>query len=418
MVHPAPRGACPTLAEPMAVADGLLVRFRPASGLDPDQVIALAAASADHGNGLIEVTARGSIQVRGLTKESEEGFRAALDGAGIEAMTGPSVECSPIAGEDPKERADPRALAESLRIVAREVLSHGALSPKLSIVLATGGQVALDALKADIRLIAQPQGWVLEVGGDTVGLVTERDAAATVRAVLAELQQIGPRARGSDLDRFALQASLEATSPLPPTYTRPVSYTVGPMVLTGQRPALRIGLPFGQVRAYQLKALGETMARFKVRRARPAPDRTMVLSGFETAALHALSPALSGAGYWTRGDAEGTRLGVCSGAEGTAGQAIHAAQLAAALLAVDTDLVDGSFHLHVSTCAKGCAHPNKPGLMLKGTEIFRFEQPHKRLATLDPAAIENGILDLARRIRDARQKGDSTLDALMVLEAQ
>lgn len=418
MVDTAPRGACPTLAEPMAVADGLLVRFRPVSGLTPGQVVALAGAGAEYGNRLIEVTARGSVQVRGLSADTMDGFRGALDEAGIVALDGLSVEYSPIGGEDPKERADPRVLAEALRLVGAEAREHGALSPKLSVVLATGGQVALDALKADIRLIAQPNGWVLEVGGETIGLVAEREAAATVRSVLRALQAVGPRARGTDLDRYALRAQLDGASPLPPTYTRPVSYSVGPLVLTGQRPALRIGLPFGQVKASQFEALGGIMERFGVTEARPAPDRTLILLGFATSALHELSPALAGMGYWVRPDTGETRLGVCSGAEGADGDIVHAAQLASAVMGVDPDLADGSFHLHVSTCAKGCAHPNKPGLMLKGDGLYLFNGSKKRLATLDPAAIESAIAELAGRIRDARQPGDSTLDSLMRLGTQ
>ena len=108
---PLPRGACPTLDAPMAVADGLLARFRPEDGLSADQVRGLADAARACGNGLIEVTARGNLQVRGLTDETIEDFRGALDGARIVAQGLPVIEISPIAGNDPKARIDPRPLA-------------------------------------------------------------------------------------------------------------------------------------------------------------------------------------------------------------------------------------------------------------------------------------------------------------------
>ena len=68
-VPPHRRGACPALATPMQTGDGLLTRF-PAQVLATDVLEALAGIAAAAGNGLIEVTARGSIQLRGLTAAS------------------------------------------------------------------------------------------------------------------------------------------------------------------------------------------------------------------------------------------------------------------------------------------------------------------------------------------------------------
>ena len=63
------RGACPTLAAPMVTGDGLLVRLRPAGGaLSLAQFKALAASAAANGNGVLEITARGNLQIRGLRR--------------------------------------------------------------------------------------------------------------------------------------------------------------------------------------------------------------------------------------------------------------------------------------------------------------------------------------------------------------
>ena len=68
-VAPAPsrRGACPGLSAPMATGDGLLARFRPDGTISLDAMAGLCDAARAHGNGIIEITSRGSIQVRGLT---------------------------------------------------------------------------------------------------------------------------------------------------------------------------------------------------------------------------------------------------------------------------------------------------------------------------------------------------------------
>lgn len=65
------RGACPALSAPMSTGDGLLVRLNPtASGLSPKTLMGLCESALRHGNGIVEITARGSFQIRGLTPTS------------------------------------------------------------------------------------------------------------------------------------------------------------------------------------------------------------------------------------------------------------------------------------------------------------------------------------------------------------
>ena len=51
----------------MQSGDGLVVRVRPrGSKLTPEQTLGIAEASAKYGNGLIDLTARGNLQLRGV----------------------------------------------------------------------------------------------------------------------------------------------------------------------------------------------------------------------------------------------------------------------------------------------------------------------------------------------------------------
>lgn len=409
----AARGACPTLDHPMPVADGLLARFRPETGLTSEQLAALAEAAELCGNGLIEITARGNIQVRGLSDASAPDFRAALGDAAIVAQSAPAIEYSPLAGQDPKATADPRPLARRLRAVCDEALAEGALSPKLSIVLVTGGQVLLDGLKADIRLVARDDAWALELGGIALGLLEEGDVPDAVAVIFRALQAEGPRARGAELDAGHVAEKLPSLRSLDHIGVRPVGATMGPLSLSGGAAGLRIGLPFGQVRSWQIKDLARLMDRHSVAEAIPAPDRTLVLLGLSADALHELSPALAAISFGTRPDAAERRLSICSGAERGPDGVIQAAELAQALYTADPELVDGSFHIHVSTCAKGCPHAGRPGVVLAGNQLRLYRAPDaKPLATFDPAAIETGVVSLARRIRDTRRSGETTLMVL------
>ena len=110
------RGACPALSAPMQTGDGLLVRLNPvAGGLSPKALIGLCESALRHGNGIVEVTARGSLQIRGLTAESAALLAAEVDALGIAVRTGVPVDTGPLAGIDPAEIADPRPLAEAIR---------------------------------------------------------------------------------------------------------------------------------------------------------------------------------------------------------------------------------------------------------------------------------------------------------------
>ena len=97
------RGACPGLSTPMATGDGLLARLLPIGTLSLDAMAGFCAAARRHGNGILEITSRGSIQVRGLTETSAPPFAEAVARLGIVAQEGVPVISGPLAGLDPNE---------------------------------------------------------------------------------------------------------------------------------------------------------------------------------------------------------------------------------------------------------------------------------------------------------------------------
>ena len=75
---PMRRGACPGLTTPMATGDGLLVRLMPVGTISLDAMAGLCAAAQQHGNGILEITSRGSLQVRGLSNRKGGLFTSPL----------------------------------------------------------------------------------------------------------------------------------------------------------------------------------------------------------------------------------------------------------------------------------------------------------------------------------------------------
>ncbi|MFG1299856.1 hypothetical protein V5F49_08680 [Xanthobacter sp. V3C-3] len=198
-IPPTRRGACPAFLAPMETGDGLILRLVPQDGaLSPAQLRGLAAAARAFGNGMVEVTARGSLQVRGLKPETVGLLQEAVLALGIAPRLGLPVDVSPLSGLDPTERADARPLAARVADAA-EALA-GRLGPKVSVVIDGGGAIRLDGRKADIRLAAVGDGvWSVTIGGgDSQALDTDAACSRTLEA-LAAIAARGPGARASDL---------------------------------------------------------------------------------------------------------------------------------------------------------------------------------------------------------------------------
>ena len=65
------KGWCPGALRPMMSGDGLVVRVRPFGGrLRRAQADGIASLAAAHGNGLVDVSSRGNLQIRGVSPES------------------------------------------------------------------------------------------------------------------------------------------------------------------------------------------------------------------------------------------------------------------------------------------------------------------------------------------------------------
>ncbi|TIU02865.1 MAG: precorrin-3B synthase, partial [Mesorhizobium sp.] len=63
-----------------------------------------------------------------------------------------------------------------------------------------------------------------------------------------------------------------------------------------------------------------------------------------------------------------TRIAACPGAPACASGRIATRDIAETIAAEDGDILDSSFTLHISGCAKGCAHPGPAALTLVGGE--------------------------------------------------
>jgi precorrin-3B synthase len=378
------RGACPGLSAPMPTGDGLLVRLLPSDTIALEAFVALGVAAQTHGNGVIEITSRGSIQVRGLTPESAQRFAAAVTALGIAAPDGIPVLSDVLAGLDPADILDAEALARDLRHALTPGSLSASVSPKVSVAIDGGGSLRLDEVAADVRLCAEiAHGSVVlrtSVGGDStnaaqLGLVPPtRGVDAAVR-LLEVIAQRGAHARARDVlaaeglapFRAAL-AIAGGSSELPlPNGQRKRNDAIGMHPLRDQSLASGIGLAFGHAGAASLQQLIEAAQTAGARGVRAAPGRVLMFIGLAREAASAFAAGAELLGFITRADDPRRYVFACAGSPVCAAAHIAARAMAPAIAATAAPFLDRSFTIHISGCAKGCAHPAAAALTVVGT---------------------------------------------------
>ena len=390
------RGACPGLTAPMPTGDGLLARFSVTPAVSLDAFAALCAAARAHGNGIVEVTARGNIQVRGLTAATAPAFAAAIEALAIADPTEGRVLASPLAGLDPSEVTDVSGLAAELRELLMRNELAARLAPKVSIVIDGGGAFGLDDVPADLRLraVRDPDGVAFHVavaGAAPLGIVTSEHTADAAIRVLQVIAAQGQTARARDLlpllhlplegggrpaegrsgggDLSASPAFAgrphpvrlrSATAADPP----PAGEGVNAYRLCDNRLALGVGLAFGHAQAQALEALIDEARRAGVTSIRPAPGRMLLAIGLAADHLAPFAAAAERLGFVVRADDPRRRVVACAGAPVCASAEIETRKLAATL----APRLDCVTLVHVSGCPKGCAHPGAAALTIVGIE--------------------------------------------------
>lgn len=374
------RGWCPSTLRPMETGDGWLVRLHPpGNALTPRQLGRIADLAREMGNGLVEISARGNLQLRGVTTQTHPALVEALladklvdetEGDGPQRLT----LISPLAGHDPIDLLDATALARAVE--ARSHLFRG-LPAKACVVVDGGGAMALDGFAADLRVVAidagtvvieLPQGrWFGPIGLEEAADITAKllhGFAAEHRAAPAEIRRM------RDLPEIKL-AALIAGCGLAETQApakRAVSMRAGVSSLGSFRFAAIIGLPFGRSDAPTLAQLAAAAEANGVTEIRFSPWRGLAFLALGQGQAQALVGIASKLGLIT--DDADPRLSVqaCAGAPACLHGETPASRDAAILAEAAAPLLAGGASLHVSGCVKACANPGAADLTLVGQD--------------------------------------------------
>ena len=385
------RGACPGLSAQMPTGDGLLVRLRPIGTVSIAAFRKLCAAARQRGNGVVEITARGSIQVRGLSAASAPRFADAIASLGIAAEDGIPVIANALAGLDPDELIDAGTLAADLRRALGVTSLPRRLAPKVSVAIDGGSD--LYTLSADVRLHAElTNGTVAlraSVGGDgasatSLGAIMPSDCTEAALRLLEVIAQHGRDARARDiLAAEEIEPFRESISELLLTSARPRESgdleldsrlrgnerktAIGLFSLRGGSSACCIGLAFGHSDAATLERLVDAAEAAGAHGVRIAPGRALITVGLTRESATTFTAGAERLGFIVRADDPRRYVIACAGAPTCASAHIAARAMAPRLAEIAAPYLDDSSKIHVSGCAKGCAHAGPAALTVVGT---------------------------------------------------
>jgi precorrin-3B synthase len=411
-MNTAARGACPGIATPMPTGDGLLARLIPREPIAIGAFVSLCAASQQHGNGIIEITQRGSLQIRGLSAASAPAFARVVASLEIGVDDGLPLLTSPLLGLDApgpgtEETFDPRALVAALKnaTLLKSALSLepglasldpslasldpslASLGPKVSVLIDGGGKLHLDAVPADIRLrMSHDSLFQLSLGGDAqtaayLGTVEYDQVVPVVGHLLARIASHGASARAKDLTRepglAALRISLapwlgarlagpaiNTQQPIP----QPSAEPIGIHPLKSGTVARGFALPFGYATAIALQRFARAAAALGASSIRPAPGRALLVIGLSHPAANELCAIARAEGFIVESNDPRRNVVACAGAPACASAALPTRQLAPEVAHAARILVGTSKVVHLSGCSKGCAHPGPAALTIVGPD--------------------------------------------------
>jgi precorrin-3B synthase len=345
------KGWCPGAWRPMQSGDGLIVRIRPHGGrLSSSQAAGLAELSARFGNSRIDLTNRANLQLRGI---SDGGHAPLMQGLAeldlLDADAGAESRRNVLVAPFWSEHDETRSIATELELALTD---HPLDLPgKFGFAVDCGRERALAQGSADIRIERCVMGdLIVRADGAAMGRpVARTEAVATALALAKWFVDSG----GVTVGRGRMAAHLGAGAKLPTALAgtaRPVPAMQRPRVGLFGGDAL-IGIAFGQLSAAAFALLARRSVGLRI-----TPWRMILVESLQE------MPQVEGLVT----DAEDPRLSIdaCTGAPACREGYADTRALATAL----APHLGAGASLHVSGCAKGCAHPGIAAITLVATD--------------------------------------------------
>jgi precorrin-3B synthase len=346
-----------------AAGDGGLARVRlPGGRLTLDALRALRSA-AELGNGVVEITSRANVQVRGIADEREAALAEVLHAGGL--LPSPehdrvrNIAASPLGGRLPSSLAPTDEVVAGLDEQLRAVPALAALSGRFLFAV-DDGSGTVGGRGADVALTAERDaGFRLALAGRPVSLVVPPADAAALAVEAARVFLAVARAAGHDgawriadvpegprLVARELGTTLSASTP----ERAPRAVALGRLAQADGRRAVTVLPPLGRLDPPMLDALIAT-GRDDVR---ASTRRTVSFVDVPAGEDIRLLDELEAAGFVASDDSGWWGLTACAGMGACARARLDVRALAAERA---TRRRPGSAPEHWSACERGCGRP-------------------------------------------------------------
>lgn len=344
MTRPAAKGWCPGAYQPMMSGDGLVVRVRPVMArFSRDQALGLCDLAMRFGSGLMDLTSRANVQIRGVSEGDHEALLEALNGLGLlpddpdlEARRNVLVAPDWVAGDDTD-------------VLARQLLAQLGELPdlpaKFGFAVDCGAAPVLGGCSADIRIERAADGLIVRADGAALGRAVSVDTAVDQAIALARWFADSKDAATKRMKRHI------AETPLPAEWGQHAALPAREPLTAGAHTLGAVyGAAFGQIEAAQLADLIKDSGCDALR---VTPWRLFLTEG---------AAPVNKTAFVMRADDPLLNIDACPGAPLCGSASVETRALAASL-AGRTPL-----SIHLSGCSKGCARPRAAEITLVGRD--------------------------------------------------
>ncbi|HWD77130.1 MAG TPA: hypothetical protein VG371_18485 [Solirubrobacteraceae bacterium] len=342
---------CPGVLRLHEAADGRLARVRLPGGRIDHRGLRAVADAAMLGNGLIDVTSRASLQIRGLGAGSADRCAAILAAAGL--LPSPSHErvrnilASPVAGRHPHSVAATDDLVVELdrAICAEPALTT--LSGRFRFGVDDGSHL-LGERGADVVLMASaPDEFALLIDGVATGRRATRADAAALAVAAARGLMHG--------EASAIQAN-------PARVTRRLA--LGRLEQADRRIAVTVMPRLARLNPGTVRALG-ALAHQRGTDVRLSPQRTLTLPDLDPSTVEATEGRLRSLGLIDDPGSGWHGLSACSGL-GACARALHDVRAEAERRAGERGVDDPPEHW--AACERRCGCPPRVHIAYTATK--------------------------------------------------
>ncbi|MGB7243822.1 MAG: cobalamin biosynthesis protein CobG [Sulfitobacter sp.] len=337
---PAVKGWCPGAYRPMMSGDGLIVRVKPRlCRITRAQGLALCDISRRFGNGVIDLTSRANLQLRGVAEDQHQQVLDLLLSHGL-------LDDTP---EDEQKRSvivTPLWQADDLNVTLHDAVcvrldELPLLPPKMGIAIDAGDAPVLGETPADFRFERGTSGLILRADGMAQGREVTEETAIDA---LIDMANWFVTSGGVAAKRMARHVN---TTPPCEAWQMHAPRPSGPRITPG---GPVFGAAFGSLDAQALTTL---ITQSDCTGLRVTPWRMFILEDANPSAAQ---------GFITAPGDPLMHVHACPGAPACAASTVETRKLARLLA---PDYRDG---LHVSGCAKGCAYPKMAATTLVGRD--------------------------------------------------